>query len=105
MFLAFISGIGRSLALTAYSGLSFSEIAPNDRNSANTLNAVVSTLAQGMGISLAAVIVNLLQIFFSITIAYKLGFAFLGLLMLFPAIEVLFLPKDIGHATLSKISH
>ena len=101
MFLALISGVGRSLALTAYSGLSFSEIAPKDRNSANTLNAVASTLAQGMGISLITVIVNLLQFFFSITIAYKLGFAFLGLLMLFPAIEVLFLPKNIGHATIS----
>ncbi len=101
MFLALVSGIGRSLALTAYSGLSFSEIAPKDRNSANTLNAVVSTLAQGMGISLITVIVNLLQIFFSITIAYKLGFVFLGLLMLFPVIEVLFLPKNIGHATIS----
>jgi EmrB/QacA subfamily drug resistance transporter len=102
MFLALISGVGRSLALTAYSGLSFSEIAPKDRNSANTLNAVASTLAQGMGISLITVIVNLLQIFFSITIAYKLGFIFLGLLMLFPSIEVLFLPKNIGHATISK---
>lgn len=101
MFLALVSGVGRSLALTAYSGLSFSEIAPQDRNSANTLNAVVSTLAQGMGISLITVIVNLLQIFFSITIAYKLGFVFLGLLMLFPVIEVLFLPKNIGHATIS----
>ncbi|RII34056.1 MFS transporter [Clostridium chromiireducens] len=101
MFLALVSGVGRSLALTAYSGLSFSEIAPKDRNSANTLNAVVSTLAQGMGISLITVIVNLLQIYFSITLAYKLGFIFLGLLMLFPAIEVLFLPKNIGHATIS----
>lgn len=101
MFLALISGVGRSLALTAYSGLSFSEIAPQDRNSANTLNAVVSTLAQGMGISLITVVVNLLQIFFSTTTAYELGFISLGLLMIFPAIEVLFLPKNIGHATIS----
>lgn len=101
MFLALISGVGRSLALTAYSGLSFSEISPQDRNSANTLNAVVSTLAQGMGISLITVVVNLLQIFFSTTTAYELGFIFLGLLMIFPAIEVLFLPKNIGHATIS----
>lgn len=101
MIFALISGMGRSLALTAYSGLSFSEIDPKDRNSANTLNAVISTLAQGMGISLITVIVNLLQIFFSITIAYKLGFVFLGSLMLFPVIEVLFLPKNIGLATIS----
>lgn len=101
MFLALVSGVGRSLALTAYNGLSFSEIAPQDRNSANTLNAVVSTLAQGMGISIITVVVNLLQIFFSITISYKLGFVFLGLLMLYPIIEVIFLPKNIGHATIS----
>jgi EmrB/QacA subfamily drug resistance transporter len=100
MFLALISGVGRSLALTAYNGLSFSEIAPENRNSANTINAVTSTLAQGMGISLITVIVNLLQIFVSITTAYELGFIFLALLMLFPAIEVLFLPKNIGHATI-----
>lgn len=101
MFLALISGVGRSLALTAYSGLSFAEIAPQDRNSANTLNAVVSTLAQGMGISLITVVVNLLQIFFSAPTAYELGFIFLGLLMIFPVIEVMFLPKNIGHATIS----
>ncbi len=100
MFLALISGVGRSLALTAYNGLSFSEIEPKNRNSANTLSAVVSTLAQGMGISLITVVVNLLQIFFTITTAYKFGFIFLGLLMLFPVIEVLFLPKNIGHATI-----
>lgn len=102
MFLALISGVGRSLALTAYSGLSFSEIDHQYRNSANTLNSVVSTLAQGMGIAIITAVVNLSQIFFSITIAYKLGFVFLGLLMIFPVIEVLFLPKDIGNATISQ---
>ncbi|MDD3224956.1 MAG: MFS transporter [Clostridium sp.] len=101
MFLALVSGVGRSLALTAYNGLSFSEIDPKDRNSANTLSAVVSTLAQGIGISLITVIVNLLQIFFSITASYELGFAFLGLLMVFPVISVLSLPRNIGYATIN----
>lgn len=101
MFLALISGVGRSLALTAYNGLSFSEIDPQNRNSANTLNVVVLTLAQGMGISLITVVVNLLQLVVSITTSYELGFIFLGLLMIFPVSEVLFLPKNIGHATIS----
>ena len=101
MFLALVSGVGRSLALTSYNGLSFSEIAPQDRNSANTLNVVVMTLAQGLGISLITVVVNLLQNSFSITTSYELGFVFLGLLMIFPVIEVLFLPKDIGYTTIS----
>ncbi|HBF36126.1 MAG TPA: MFS transporter, partial [Firmicutes bacterium] len=47
------------------------------------------------------VVVNLLQIFFSINNAYELGFVFLGLLMIFPVIDVLLLPKNIGHATIS----
>lgn len=101
MLLALISGVGRSLALTAYNGLSFSEIPPQDRNSANTLNSVLQQLAQGMGISLITVVVNLLQVSFPITTAYELGFVFLGLLMIFPIIEALFLPKNIGHATIS----
>ncbi len=101
MFLALVSGVGRSLALTSYNGLSFSEIAPQDRNSANTLNVVVMTLAQGLGISLITVAVDILQFYFSIYTAYELGFVFLGLLMIFPVIEVLFLPKNIGHTTIS----
>jgi MFS family permease len=101
MFLALVSGVGRSLALTSYNGLSFSEIAPQDRNSANTLNVVVMTLAQGLGISLITVVVDILQFYFSIYTAYELGFVFLGLLMIFPVIEVLFLPKNIGHTTIS----
>jgi EmrB/QacA subfamily drug resistance transporter len=102
MFLALVSGVGRSLALTAYSGLTFSEIDPKDRNSANTLNAVTSTLSQGMGIALITVVVTTLQIFLQINTSYELGFVFLGLLMIFPAIEILFLPKNIGNNTISR---
>ena len=100
MFLALVSGVGRSLALTAYSGLSFSEIAPQDRNSANTLNSVMTILSQGLGISLITVVVDLLQVSFSMKTAYELGFVFLGVLMIFPAVEVLLLPKNVGHKTL-----
>jgi hypothetical protein len=96
-----VSGAGRSLALTNYNGLSFSEIAPQDRNSANTLNAVVMTLAQGLGILLVTFVVDILKIYFPIYTAYELGFVFLGLLMIFPVIEVLFLPRNIGHTTIS----
>lgn len=103
MFLALISGVGRSLALTAYNGLSFSEIAYKERNSANTLNSVVSTLAQGMGISLITVVVNLLERIFSAKSSYELGFIFLGLLMLLPVIEVAMLPKNIGQATINHL--
>ncbi|WP_231037526.1 MFS transporter [Pectinatus frisingensis] len=100
MLLALISGAGRSLALTCYNGLSFSEIKSKYRNSANTLNAVIQTLAQGLGISLITVVVDLLQLYFSTAVSYKLGFIFLGVLILFPIIEVMVLPKNIGQTTL-----
>lgn len=100
MFLAVISGAGRSLALTAYSALSFSEIEPKDRNSANTLNAVVVALAQGIGISIITVVVNMLQFVVTPLISYELGFIFLGLLMIFPVINVMTTPKDIGITTI-----
>ena len=67
---------------------------------ANTLNTFVMTLAQGLGILLITVVVDILQIYFPIYTAYELGFVFLGLLMIFPVIEVLFLPKSIGHDTI-----
>lgn len=96
MVLAVISGAGRSLALTAYSALSFSEIAPKDRNSANTLNAVVVALAQGIGIAIITVVVNMLQLVVTPITSYELGFIFLALLMIFPMVNVFTTPKDIG---------
>lgn len=101
MLLALFSGMGRSLALTSYNGLCFSEIDPKNRNSANTLNSVTSILAQGLGISLITVVVGLLQTSFNTSDSYELGFVFLGLLMIIPALEVLFLPKNIGDSTIS----
>lgn len=100
MLLALISGVGRSLALTAFNGLNLSEIHPKDRNSANTLSSVVQTLAQGIGVSIITVVVNLLQSIAASSTAYKLGFVFLGLLMVLPIIKTISLPKDIGHMTI-----
>lgn len=99
--LALICGMGRSLALTAYNGLCFSEVAPKNRNSANTINAVTSTLAQGLGVSLITVVVDLWQISLPAAAAYAYGFVVLGLLMIVPAIEVMFLPKNAGSNTLA----
>ncbi|VDG30857.1 MFS transporter [Lactobacillus kunkeei] [Lactiplantibacillus mudanjiangensis] len=99
--LAMVAGMGRSLALTAYNGLSFAEIAPQDRNSANTLSAVVQTMAQGLGVSLITVVVHVISMYTALATAYEYGFAILGLLMLFPILEVWGLPKTLGNATLS----
>lgn len=95
--LAVISGIGRSLALTIYNGLSFSEVPTLERNSANTLNAVTQSLAQGMGISVITMVVYLVHYFgYSMQVAYSAGFIFLAILIIFPLLEVLQLDKNIG---------
>ncbi|EMF0307110.1 MFS transporter [Enterococcus hirae] len=102
MLLAFASGIGRSLALTAFMGLSLSEIPPQERNSANTLNTVVQSLAQGLGVSFITLVIHLLEIQLSIPLAYSLSFAVLGALMLLPIIEILKIPQTMGIATMKK---
>jgi Na+/melibiose symporter-like transporter len=96
MFLALISGASRSMAFTAYMGLQFTEIAPADRNSANTLGAVTGSMAQGLGISLITVLVHLFSMLGSPQSAYEGGFIVLGLFAIIPLLEVLTLPKNAG---------
>ncbi|MHA8110779.1 MFS transporter [Lactobacillaceae bacterium Melli_B4] len=96
MILGFINGIGRSLALTAYNALSFADIDFKDRNSANTMNSVSQTLAQGLGVSLITVVVSMIGTFTDTSTAYESGFIFLAALMIYPFVETLFIPKTIG---------
>jgi EmrB/QacA subfamily drug resistance transporter len=98
--IAFISGCGRSLALTCYNAVTFSEIPMNQRNSANTLSSVLQTMAQGLGVSLITVFVSALNNFIPQSLAYKYGFIFLGLLMIYPIIEVIIQPKNFGYKAL-----
>ncbi|GAO99406.1 MFS transporter [Fructobacillus ficulneus] len=98
---AFLSGVGRSLALTAYNSLSYSELTKEQKNSANTLASVLQMLAQAFGVGLAATIVALLSQVVSLRVAYQLTFLLVGILSLYPLLEVLTLPKDAGSETLS----
>ena len=100
MFLAFVAGVGRSLGLTAFNGLILSEIIPKDRNGANTLNAVTSSLVQGLGISLVSLFIGLMSSFVSSNLAYSLSFIFLGLMMLYPIWEISRIPKEMGSQTI-----
>ncbi|KRM71341.1 MFS transporter [Lacticaseibacillus brantae] len=100
--LATVSGVGRSLALTAYNGVSLTEVAFEERNSANTLSAVTQTLAQGIGVAVVTLVVSLAGIFMPVNAAYQVGFAFLAVLMLAPIIEVWALPKTLGEQGLHR---
>lgn len=102
MFLALISGCGRSLALTAYNGINLIDIEPKERPSANTLIAVTRSLAQGLGISLITVVINLFEQVVSNQMAFTLSFLFLALITVYPLIEVWVLPHDIGKEALTK---
>jgi len=101
MLLAFLSGVGRSLALTSFNGLNFSEVDPKERNSANTLNAVIQTLAQGIGISAISVALHFLNLSFSLDASYRIGFIILGIVILYPIIEISRIPKNLGMNTVN----
>ena len=101
MLLAFLSGVGRSLALTSFNGLNLSEVAPKERNSANTLNAVIQTLAQGIGISAISVALHFLNLSFSLDASYRIGFIILGIVILYPIIETSRISKNLGMNTVS----
>lgn len=100
MILAFFSGMGRSLSLTAYNGLCFSEVKSSERNDANTLTAVTSNLATGLGISLITVVQAISASIWGEQGGYTASFIFLSLLMIYPIIEVWILPDDMGLNTL-----
>lgn len=100
--LAFISGIGRSLALTGYNGLSFSELQPRQKNSANTLQAVVQMLSQGLGIGFSAALVAIFEQFNSVKTSYSMTFMCIGIISIYTIVEILNLRKDVGAQTLSQ---
>lgn len=102
IILAVVSGMGRSLSLTAYNGLCFSELRHEVRNDANTLTAVTSNLATGLGISLITVVNAVSAHIAGMEKGYKISFLFLGILMIYPIIETSTLPDNIGENTLKR---
>ncbi|TVV32762.1 MFS transporter [Weissella cibaria] len=101
MFLALVSGVGRSLAFTSYNGLQFTDVAPIHRNGANTLTAVTQSLGQGLGISLITVIIHIFRHGMTLQGAYAWGFVVLGIFAMVPMIEVMLLPKNAGEAAIN----
>ncbi|KRK35205.1 MFS transporter [Loigolactobacillus bifermentans] len=98
MGLAIISGAMRSLSLSSYNALCFADVPFEQRNDANTLNSVMQNLAQGLGISLVSIVIAMFSTVMAMAQAYRVCFVFLGLLVVYPIIETLILPKNIGAA-------
>jgi Arabinose efflux permease len=90
------SGIGRSLALTAYNGMSLVEIPYDERNSANTLGAVSQNLSQGIGVSLVTISFSILNQYQPDLDAYRLTYFLLGIIIIVPIVEIIIQPQSIG---------
>ncbi|MBS9335152.1 MFS transporter [Fructobacillus sp. M1-13] len=97
---AFVSGVGRSLALTSYNSLAFAELSKEEKNAANTLQSVMQMLSQAFGVGFVATLVALFSQVVVISLAYQLTLFLVGLLSLYPLFEVLTLPKNVGEKTL-----
>jgi hypothetical protein len=85
----FLSGVVRSIGFTAYNSIAFADVDDDELTHANTLNASVSELAGGLGISLSALLLSMLG-------SYGLTFVVLGALMAITLIETMRLPGDAG---------
>lgn len=99
-FVAFVSGVGRSLALTSYNSLAFSELSKNEKNAANTLQSVMQMLSQAFGVGFVATLVALFSKVFVASLAYQVTLFLVGAISLYPLLEVLTLPKNVGEKTL-----
>lgn len=99
-----MSGVGRSLALTAYNGMSLVEIPYDERNSANTLAAVGQNLSQGIGISLVTISYSVLNQYQPNLNAYRLTYILLGIFIIVPIIESMIQPRSIGVVKQSDLS-
>lgn len=99
-----LSGIGRSLALTAYNGMSLVEIPYEERNSANTFSAVGQNLFQGVGVSTVSICLSLVgihqyQMNFN---AYRITYCVLAIIIFVPLLEIISQRQDIGIINKSK---
>jgi EmrB/QacA subfamily drug resistance transporter len=98
----FVSGVCRSVSLSAYATIAFADIEPEQTADANALASTVQQLATGLGIALAALglrasgpLAGLLGLNGS-TAAYAVAFELLAVLPLACVAEALRLPRDAG---------
>ncbi|PAZ14421.1 MFS transporter [Streptomyces sp. SA15] len=98
----FVSGVCRSVSLSAYATVGFADIEPERTADANALSSAVQQLATGLGIALAALGMRASGPLASLlgldgpTAAYAVAFGLLAVLPLACVAEALRLPRDAG---------
>ncbi len=99
---ALLNGVGRSVSLTCYSTICFSDTPPEQMRDANTLQATAQQLSVGLGVPLAAVALRagspLASILPGAPTAYAVAFVLLALIALVATGAALRLHPDAGAA-------
>jgi EmrB/QacA subfamily drug resistance transporter len=104
-FVALLSGVARSVGLTGYTTLAFSDVPEEQLRDANTLQATNQQLASGLGVAAGALLVraggSLADLFSGSPgeeAAYEVAFLLLAVVALIAAVGALRLPPEAGEA-------
>ncbi|MFF4186396.1 MFS transporter [Streptomyces sp. NPDC001691] len=103
--LVLLGGAARSLGLTCYSTIAFSEMAPERLRDANALSATANQLAAGLGVAVATLALRLGSgLTDTPSAAYAVAFCLLGAVCLIPALGALRLHRDAGDAVRTRLA-
>jgi EmrB/QacA subfamily drug resistance transporter len=100
LVLLVLSGTFRSIGFTAYNTVAFADVPPDRMTSANTLMSAVQELGAGLGVAVAALLVQLGGSVVHLSgsgAAFRFAFLVLALLLAAPAAEAIALPRTAGN--------
>jgi EmrB/QacA subfamily drug resistance transporter len=103
--LAFLSGVARSVGLTGYTTLGFSDVPPEQMRDANALAATVQQLFSGLGVAAATIALragDLLPGDASRRTTFELAFALLAVVSLGSLVDALRLHRSAGQALVAQ---
>lgn len=104
-----LNGIGRSIGLTCYSTIGFSDVPPEQMPDANALQATAQQLSVGLGVTIGAValragvpIARLLPGHFALSEAYTVAFILLAAVALLATVGAVRMHPEAGAAVTTK---
>ena len=102
-----LSGVFRSIGLSAYNSLQFADIDPVDLPDANTLSFTLQQVAAGLGVAVGALLLRvsaqtLRTASVPLVTDYGLTFVLLAVIMLQPLVEVLRLRRSAGAVLIAR---
>ncbi len=102
-----LSGIFRSIGFSAYNSLQFADIDGDAMTDANTLASTMQQVALGLGIAVGALVLRVGEAALGDPGGagpYRIAFVVLSLLMLYPLVDALRLPREAGDEVAGRIS-